>query len=625
MAVMFPVLFWVLCALWLRAEKERLGLASWRAAGLGAALVMGLVVAAGTGALSPLKMINLAGLLFYWSLLVGVMAMLVWRAHGRIEWHTPAWSRTEAMMLILAAVFLAALAFLAVFVPPNSWDAMTYHMGRVAHWQFNGHVAYYPTHVDRQLWTMPLAEYFILHFQVLSGSDVFANMVQWVALVGCGVAASLLAGVFGVARGGQIATALITWAIPMGVLQSTSTQNDLVVALWLVCFVLMLWSWARQGQRRCHLFWAALAFALACFTKGTAYLIAPVFLVAGALAVPVNVKKTLGLITACLAAALIMAGPFHARNVMDYHNINPGMAFPPAKNAAMSWPLFVSNGVRQAGVHLQTPFQKVNNVFIYAIDRIHARIGVSPTDPRITIGDAGFLLGVSAYHEYYAGNFLHAWLGLLCCMIVFLRRSKEHAALRWYATALVGASLIFVLYLRWQPWISRLQLPLFILCAPVIGAVVSSWDKKGRWVMALAALLMVVAMPWVIKGKLKPVVGKKNIFTMTRQERYFINRPYLKDPFFKAAALVRESGCVRIGLEISSDGWEYPYWALLSGVDIRHVNVVNASRKFEDPAWTPCVLIRETGAQTGDEAFLVQGVLYHKTGYATPLTVYRRP
>ena len=133
---------------------------------------------------------------------------------------------------VLAATFVGALA-----AAPNNWDSMTYHMSRVAHWIQNGGVAHYPTTIDRQLFLSPWAEFAILQFQGLTGGDRWANLIQWASMVGCMCCASLIAKQLGGKWSVQLSTAAIVAAIPMGILQSSTTQNDYVTAFWFVCFV----------------------------------------------------------------------------------------------------------------------------------------------------------------------------------------------------------------------------------------------------------------------------------------------------------------------------------------------------------------------------------------------------
>ncbi len=70
---------------------------------------------------------------------------------------------------------------------------MSYHLARVAHWGQNHTVAFYPTHIVRQLYQPPWAEYAMLHLYILAGGDRLANLVQWVAMAVSLVGVSVIA------------------------------------------------------------------------------------------------------------------------------------------------------------------------------------------------------------------------------------------------------------------------------------------------------------------------------------------------------------------------------------------------------------------------------------------------
>ena len=153
---------------------------------------------------------------------------------------------------------------------------MTYHMSRVMHWLQQGSVDHFPTSNTRQIELNPWAEFAILQFQVLSGGDHLANLVQWLSMAGCIIGVSLIASLFAATARGQLLSGLIAATIPMGILQSSSTQNDLVVSFWLVCFVVF----GILSVRERSVAWTALmslSLGLAVLTKGTAYVFAAPF------------------------------------------------------------------------------------------------------------------------------------------------------------------------------------------------------------------------------------------------------------------------------------------------------------------------------------------------------------
>src|SRR5688572_5903724 len=155
--------------------------------------------------LSPAGMLTRGALSVAWGVPLVPLIALVLRGPSALEPLASAWRwwRREPIAILLT-LYLAALLVIAVIAPPNTWDAMTYHMSRVAHWAQNGSVATYATHNARQIHMAPGSEFLILHMQVLTRGDRLANTVQWSALVGCIVGVSMIARNLGAGPRGQL-------------------------------------------------------------------------------------------------------------------------------------------------------------------------------------------------------------------------------------------------------------------------------------------------------------------------------------------------------------------------------------------------------------------------------------
>ena len=186
-----------------------------------------------------------------------------------------AWVRFRGTRALWAVVLIwVSILAIALVYPPNTWDAMIYHMPRILSWIQQGSIDFFPTAHLKQLHQPPLAEWNILHFQILSGGDRFATTVQWFALVGCGMAASLIARELKQPFPVQVLAMVITATLPMGLLQGVSTKNDLVVSFWLLAFALFALQYLRKPTVG-HMAWCGLALGFALLTKGTAYAFAP--------------------------------------------------------------------------------------------------------------------------------------------------------------------------------------------------------------------------------------------------------------------------------------------------------------------------------------------------------------
>ena len=272
--VLLPVLALGACVL---ALKTRLG--CWREAILRGAVLWGTVLVGITELLSVLHSLTFLGLAAAWlvALLIGVAFVVRARGHRQLSVRSSVrLARLDVALLGPLAVLLLVLAMVAVVSPPNTWDSMTYHMARLIHWSQNASLAPYPTHILRQLYLQPGAEFALLHLQVLSGGDRLAGLVQWASMVGVVVGTSLIAHDLGAGRPGALCASILAASLPIGILEATSTQNDYVVAFWDVCVMAFGLRLIRSSSTAIP--WATTAafgasVGLAILTKATAYLL----------------------------------------------------------------------------------------------------------------------------------------------------------------------------------------------------------------------------------------------------------------------------------------------------------------------------------------------------------------
>ena len=256
-------------------------LKSLRAAILLAVIITAVALTALTEGLSLFHAFSFYPLMILWLLLI-VAAVKVFITGGKVRsWggvDFKSWLLSEKLFLGMIVFVCAMSALTAALGAPNTWDSMTYHLARVEHWVQNKTVGFYPTNIIRQLYITPWPEYAIAHIRILGGGPSAPNFLQWFSMVGCLIGVSLIAQQLGAGRRGGLMAAAFAALLPMGILQSVSTQTDYVCALWMVLFVFFL----IETKRQSFLFntvAAGLSLGLAFLTKGNSYIFAVPFLV----------------------------------------------------------------------------------------------------------------------------------------------------------------------------------------------------------------------------------------------------------------------------------------------------------------------------------------------------------
>ncbi|HOQ98419.1 MAG TPA: glycosyltransferase family 39 protein [Anaerolineae bacterium] len=514
----------------------------------------------------------------------------------------------------IGAIALAT-AVVALLAPPADWDSMTCHMARVAHWMQNRSVAFYPTSILRQLHQNPWAEYAILHLQILSGSDGYASLVQWFSMIGSLAGVSLIAMELGAGVRAQALAALIAASIPMGVVQSSTTQNDYAVTLWLVCVVYFAAIWKRRPSRvTCAALGCSLGLAI--LTKATAYVYAFPFVLALFLVGVRRLRWAMWRPIAAIAAFVLLINFGHGlRNYALYANpLGPGEegAGFTYTNELLSVRGLSSNIIRNTALHVGTPAKGANAVMEKAIVSLHSALGINASDRRTTFGGAQFHVPDFSFSAGTAGNPIHLLLVVVALlMVAFASAMRKTRGLLAYAMTMVTAFMLFCFILKWQPWGSRLQLPLFVLWSPVIAiALLEAMDH--RLVGAIAAVLLLLALRPVVPTAARSLLRGERLGLASMQQ-YSAAWPDLMGPYGDAVTFIASLGeCPRIGLLLEgNNSCEYPFWVLLKArnptVQIEHVGVTNVSAALARPI-APCIIVSTIAMD--DPEIVVDGRIY---------------
>ncbi|MCB9757146.1 MAG: glycosyltransferase family 39 protein [Candidatus Omnitrophica bacterium] len=539
----------------------------------------------------------------------------------------------DKVMLGLMGLVFVLVGLTALIAPPNNWDSLVYHMGRVSHWIQNKTIAHYPTNIKTQIYYPPFAEWVIAHFQILSGTDRLANGVQWLAMVGSAVAASLVARFYGAVLRGQIFAALLSVTIPMGIVQGSSTQNDYVLSFWLIVFVYFALR-LKSGGKRLDVFVGGAALGLACLTKALALIFALPMMIwlfcSGWKHNRAQLFKNFILIA--FLVGLLNINHLYRNFVICGNILGEPQVFSMTRNTRMSPALFVSNVVRNAGLHLATSLKPLNRWSEQRIEDFHQLINVNSADSATTLGADPLRISVST-HEDVAGNFFQLSLIILAMSIIFWRREIVPRDLKNYVFAVLGMVVLFNILLKWQPAASRLHLPIFVLLMPVVAVVLTNYLNKSREIIlvVVVGLLVSTSTPYVLRNSTRKLFSSKStIFSTPRLQQYFADDDTLLPAYQSTVDWVAQKNCREVGLRIGDNSWEYPLAVLFHRSSrgpfrLEHVDVdTRHSKPMDYPLgeFHPCAIIETGRTNPLGKNLNIDGKVFFKQLEQAPLGVY---
>ena len=559
----------------------------WREAALAACIAWGVHITILTEALSLFHALTFVPLLVSWGVIsclsFGISAHF-WRRDSTIV--VPLFQRKHSVPAILVVgigYILLATLVVAIVSPPNNWDSMTYHMARVANWIDHGSIRHYQTDILRQLWLGPWAEFPITHVQILSGGDRFASCVQFVAMLSSLVGVSLVAKKFGADNSGQLYSVVFCLTIPMGILQASGTQNDYVASFWLLCFLNFMMDVVEASQ---PIAWGyatlmGASLGLAVLTKITTLIFATPFLVWITICLArkhgIRLIPILGLLA--VVAISINIGHFIRNYEVFASPLGPRFDTQTVKNEIHTPAALASNVIRNVALHLGTPMGLAATKA--AVLHIHRLTGLEIDDKRTTFNNQSFDFGPSL-HEDFAGNPGHLLLIVAAIFVMLFSHAQFRLALI-HATCLTIGFLLFCGYLKWQPYNSRLHLPLFVAMAPVCGTVFCGSFLR-KIMPAAAILILCIGALYATRNSSRPLLSKHaSILIRPRTDLYFTNRPPFRDAYENASSVVTRGAPTRIGIITGFNSWEYPMRVLVqmkssAKVRFEHVDVQNESR-----------------------------------------------
>lgn len=502
-------------------------------------------------------------------------------------------------LLLVIPVLLIISSGIAITYPTNNHDSLTYHMARVEHWINNRSVSHYQTHIERQLLMPPLAEWMILHAQLLFASDHLANFIQTIFFGACILQVSLVTKSLGGNTKMQVLSCLFTALIPMAIIESNTTQNDVVVALYVLAFVyyvieIINSKYIREGKieaRRIYsnsvasprnLLYAGVSLGLAMLTKGTSYLFCIIFFGWFAFTLFARYRQPLwNIIRAGLQFSIILIiaialnyGHFY-RNIF-YSGSIAGDATKWVANEGSDLKSIAFVGIKNVMNHMP-----VTREMKKSLSDLAFYSGVDINDPKYNYNTMSWMMVGLSYHEDYAQNFLHTVLIAIALAVFYFRRKifiNKVDIWLLYVSSCIVICLLYTIMFKWQPWGNRLETPIFMLFCPLLAWLVSRWKPLVQ-MLVLLPFFYFAANAVTLSARHPLLPPEKNIF----------NKPYDKfiysDGMIECKKYMDTTSSASFGVVVGRDSPDYVYYKMMAESKrgrrpMIHVLVDNPSRMY---------------------------------------------
>jgi hypothetical protein len=503
----------------------------------------------------------------------------------------------------ILTVLLLMLFLVAIISPPNNNDSLFYHMSRVVHWAQNRTLAHYSSNYIHQAMQPIGAELFVLNLRLLWGSDKLANLVQFASLIGSIIAITAIASLFGVKNRGQWLSVAFAFGLPSGLLQATSTQNDLVAAFWLTSLLYFIFYAVRHKINYFDLICIGLILGLGVLTKATFYFYAVlpmVYFCVSRLYKSLTLKTIKPLLLLCGLAFVLNLG-YWVRNQITFNSPFGQKEFISNNITVLDNPgLLFTGPIKMLAQNFMTPDESINTSMISWLRTTFKSI--DPTMENITL-EWGW------NHEDMAGNPLHVILIILSLILLFTHIKHIPDKLLWLYLALILGSIFLVSVFTKDNWYGiRFQLPFFITWAPIFGFSIELIGKKV-FSTIIIILLLIGSLPWVLFNRTRPLIAMRDSsdpFTipclagcttgsiLNESPAYIVFGTLFeyRESYTQATDAIKSSGCRELSLQVDSHDPEYLIWWLLgapqSGIRIETTSSIPELQRYTDPTFKPC-------------------------------------
>ena len=571
-----------------------------------------------TEAISALKLLNATSVILFWFLFLLVILFILLKDRRKtldvirkqkntISSIYHKFKYYEKLLVWVIIVFVLLLLFQGIVYPPNNWDSLTYHMSRIIYWIGNESVSHFPTHILRHLYQPPFAEYFIMNVNLINGNDYLSNSVQWTFLMLSIVSIWAVLDFFKINWSYKLLATFLLITIPSVELQSSTTKNDIVCGFFVITSLYFALKCYYDIKLKNFIF-LGLAIGLGMMTKGTTYIFLTPILFLFAIFMAIKLVKNITILKygiGMIAIILLLnVGHFYRNYKIDKNVLNidkwEAETYP---NSEMNAKLLTSNFLKNVGLHVGYPLQTHYDAWI---KKIHRKNNIDINNPATNFLATPYY-GPKEFEtaEDLVPNAVHLPLIMFSFFILFfigIFKIKDNKKELLLLFVLFAQILLFVGYLKWQPWHTRLHIPIFMLSVVVI--IITGSRLK------LFMILILYCIPSLnynfcfnfVYNNIRPIITNtsytKNIkISDTRFKKYFANQLQLYPEYSRIEAILYNNNPKKVGLFMAD--WEYPLFNAYyyDKIELRGINVPNITKKIPQETEQIDIIISTTNSK----------------------------
>lgn len=490
--------------------------------------------------------------------------------------------------ILFAFNFLVISCILLVYIvnPPNEWDSMTGHLNRILYFIQNKNLDFFVgTNWNIDTYPKSFPNHQVYPFLMNSKNEIWFKFHNLSSYIISGFAFYAIMKRLNVGFKTRLIIACFYLLIPISIIQSTTTDTDIVLACYLSAFIYFLFSYFDQFEKR-YILLGALAFSIALAHKITFLFSIPSILLLFGYFIwykrKDNPLRHVKYILSCYTISLILlVGPCgYISNIIHYgHPIGPKIATS-------------HQSVERAGSLNNLLLQGSRNFIRYTIDifnpdglRNIKEIEALNTKIKKPLRKIDEKLGLKLESEtdftiipftfdrrdlFYNGTPILGILVVFFSISLFYIPFEKNKHLKQVTGFLFLGFILHLIALSftaaYDPWKGRYMQSSFVYLLPIGGILIERIIHRNKGYiqiisLAFVALVGLSGLLTIILHKRALLINYQNqvsIFKQTRIQSLTISRPDITLAYQNFDHIVPNDAVV--ALATINDDYEYPLW-----------------------------------------------------------------